>query len=62
MSKVSFEDTSIFSRPCDIFSPCAQGRVRNLFLVFMPPTSEKLSSPGAYVVPVNMNVNFWQHA
>ena len=19
-------------------------------------------SPGAYVVPVNMNVNFWQHA
>ena len=20
------------------------------------------NSPGAYVVPVNMNVNFWQHA
>ena len=22
----------------------------------------KWYSPGAYVVPVNMNVNFWQHA
>ena len=22
----------------------------------------KAFSPGAYVVPVNMNVNFWQHA
>lgn len=29
VSKVSFDDTGIFSRQCDIFSPCARGRVLN---------------------------------
>lgn len=29
VSKVSFEDTSIFRTPCDIFSPCARGKVLN---------------------------------
>ncbi|XP_060596909.1 leucine dehydrogenase-like isoform X2 [Ruditapes philippinarum] len=29
ISKVSFEDTSIFRTKCDIFSPCARGKVLN---------------------------------
>ncbi|XP_045165077.2 leucine dehydrogenase-like isoform X2 [Mercenaria mercenaria] len=29
LSKVSFEDTSIFRTKCDIFSPCARGKVLN---------------------------------
>ncbi|KAL4226732.1 hypothetical protein ACF0H5_014712 [Mactra antiquata] len=29
VNKVSFEDTSIFRKSCDIFSPCARGKVLN---------------------------------
>jgi hypothetical protein len=34
ISKVSFEDTSIFHTKCDIFSPCARGKVSFSILVF----------------------------
>ena len=27
VKKVGFDDTSIFSQNCDIFSPCARGKV-----------------------------------
>lgn len=28
MMKVSYEDTSIFQQPCDIFAPCAKFKVK----------------------------------